>query len=189
MKTRYRPLLLLLLAILVASAVSTVLAFQDQVPLSGLGTEQEADQSSSSDYTLDWWTVDGGGGRSSGGDYTLSGTIGQSDAGLLTNGDYVLNGGFWYDEVACQPPASVTTMIASNTVLLTWDSGTYHIYRAINDPYFVTTTLYASDVASGWPDPISTVNDTTQHAFYVVGNSITCGQRVGEFEYTLTPGS
>lgn len=46
-------------------------------------------------YTLDWWTVDGGGGTSSGGSYSLSGTIGQPDAGSATGGGYALSGGFW----------------------------------------------------------------------------------------------
>ena len=46
-------------------------------------------------YSLDWWTVDGGGGTATGGDYTLSGTVGQADANVLTGGEYTLSGGFW----------------------------------------------------------------------------------------------
>ena len=47
-------------------------------------------------YTLDWWTVDGGGATSSaGGSYSLGGTIGQPDAGTSTGGTYTLSGGFW----------------------------------------------------------------------------------------------
>jgi hypothetical protein len=47
-------------------------------------------------YTLDWWTVDGGGATfSTGGGYSLGGTIGQPDAGSLSGGSYQLNGGFW----------------------------------------------------------------------------------------------
>ena len=48
-----------------------------------------------SGYTIDWFTVAGGGGTSSGGSYTASGTIGQSDAGTLSGGSYTLQGGFW----------------------------------------------------------------------------------------------
>ena len=49
-----------------------------------------------SSYTLDWWTVDGGGGtHRTVGEYTLSGTAGQPDAGVLSGGDYTLGGGFW----------------------------------------------------------------------------------------------
>ncbi|MFO7679885.1 MAG: hypothetical protein R6X34_07520 [Chloroflexota bacterium] len=47
------------------------------------------------DYTLSWWTVDGGGGTSASSTYDLSGTIGQPDAGSMSGGGYVLAGGFW----------------------------------------------------------------------------------------------
>ena len=46
-------------------------------------------------YTLDWWTVDGGGDTSTGGSYSLGGTIGQPDAGTSMGGTYALSGGFW----------------------------------------------------------------------------------------------
>jgi len=47
-------------------------------------------------YSLDWWTVDGGGATfSTGGAYSLGGTIGQADAGALSGGTYSLRGGFW----------------------------------------------------------------------------------------------
>ncbi len=48
-------------------------------------------------YTIDWYTVDGGGGVSSGGTYELRSTIGQPEAGssALVGGAYTLWGGFW----------------------------------------------------------------------------------------------
>jgi hypothetical protein len=46
-------------------------------------------------YSLDWWTVDGGGGTSQGGTYALSGTVGQAEPGSLYGGDYSLAEGFW----------------------------------------------------------------------------------------------
>jgi hypothetical protein len=51
-------------------------------------------------FTLDWWTVDGGGATfSNGGSYSLGGTIGQPDAGTSSGGGtYTLDGGFWGDE-------------------------------------------------------------------------------------------
>jgi hypothetical protein len=45
-------------------------------------------------YTLDWFSIDNGGGQSIGGSYTLNGVIGQADAGILSGGAYTLNGGF-----------------------------------------------------------------------------------------------
>jgi hypothetical protein len=52
---------------------------------------------SPTDYTLDWWTVDGGGGTWSdtGGQYVLNGTAGQPDAHVWSDDSYTLVGGFW----------------------------------------------------------------------------------------------
>ena len=48
------------------------------------------------DWTIAWWTIDGGGAMSCVGvDFELSGSIGQPDAGAMTGGDYTLVGGFW----------------------------------------------------------------------------------------------
>jgi len=46
-------------------------------------------------YTLDWWTVDSGGGTIQNGSYVLSGTVGQAEPGSLHGGEYSLVGGFW----------------------------------------------------------------------------------------------
>ena len=47
-------------------------------------------------YSIDWSTVDGGGGTSTGGVYSVTGTIGQPDAGsTMSGGNYTLEGGFW----------------------------------------------------------------------------------------------
>jgi hypothetical protein len=46
-------------------------------------------------YSLDWFTLDGGGGLISGGSYSLISTVGQPDAGTSTDGGFTLEGGFW----------------------------------------------------------------------------------------------
>lgn len=48
-------------------------------------------------YSIDWYTIDGGGGSTEAqfGVYTLSGTIGQFDAGEHESAVYSLGGGFW----------------------------------------------------------------------------------------------
>jgi len=53
------------------------------------------------DYSISWYTIDGGGGQSSGGPYVLTGTIGQPDAGYLGGGNYELLGGFWVGGPLC----------------------------------------------------------------------------------------
>lgn len=57
-------------------------------------------------YSIDWFTIDGGGGTSSGGAYSLSGTIGQPDAGVMSGGIYTLTGGFWGIIHAIQTPGA-----------------------------------------------------------------------------------
>ncbi len=47
------------------------------------------------EYEINWYTIDGGGGRSSGGPYELVGTIGQPDAAYSAGGGFELLGGFW----------------------------------------------------------------------------------------------
>jgi len=49
----------------------------------------------SAQYTIDWYTIDGGGGTSTGGVFSLSGTIGQPDAGTMSAGTTTLSGGYW----------------------------------------------------------------------------------------------
>jgi hypothetical protein len=49
-------------------------------------------------FTIDWHTIDAGGGDSVGGAFQLSGTIGQHDAGpsgAMSGGSFTLVGGFW----------------------------------------------------------------------------------------------
>jgi hypothetical protein len=57
------------------------------------------------DFSLDWYTIDGGGEMwSTGGNYELSATIGQPDAGpVMTGGGFELTGGFWPGAVPAEP--------------------------------------------------------------------------------------
>ena len=50
-----------------------------------------------SGYTLDWWTVDAGGGASAAGNYQLSGGVAQPEGGSSVGGNYRLQGGFWQE--------------------------------------------------------------------------------------------
>lgn len=58
-------------------------------------------------FSINWHTIDGGGGASTGGVYSVSGTIGQPDAGPpMTNGQYSVTGGFWALPQAVQIPGA-----------------------------------------------------------------------------------
>ena len=76
------------------------------------------------DFTLNWFTVDGGGGQSTGGVFTVTGTIGQPDAGMMTGGTYTLNGGFWGIIAAVQTEGAPLLSIALNpqlsTITVSW---------------------------------------------------------------------
>lgn len=63
-------------------------------------------------FSIDWFTIDGGGGNSTGGGYSVSGTIGQPDAGgPMTNSVYSVTGGFWVLPFAVQMPGAPTLTI------------------------------------------------------------------------------
>ena len=80
---------------------------------------------SAQSYSIDWFTIDGGGGTSTGGVYSVSGTIGQPDAGgPMTGGNFSLTGGFW-SLYAVQTPGAPLLSIArttTNTVAVFWPS-------------------------------------------------------------------
>lgn len=74
-------------------------------------------------YSIDWHSIDGGGGTSTGGVYTVSGTIGQPDAGTMSGGPYTLTGGFWSIVAAVQTPGSpflTVQLTSTNSVVISW---------------------------------------------------------------------
>jgi hypothetical protein len=74
-------------------------------------------------YSIDWFTIDGGGGTSTGGVYSVSGTIGQPDAGdAMTGGNYSVTGGFWSLISVLQTAGAPTLTItyAGNQTIVSW---------------------------------------------------------------------
>ena len=60
--------------------------------------------SASAQISVDWNTIDCGGGTSTGGSFIVNGTIGQWDAeSAMTGGNFTVNGGFWTGG-GVQPP-------------------------------------------------------------------------------------
>ena len=78
---------------------------------------------SAQNYSVDWYSIDGGGGTSTGGVYSVTGTIGQPDVGHMSGGNYSLDGGFWGIIAAVQTPGApflTVSLTATNTVLVYW---------------------------------------------------------------------
>jgi hypothetical protein len=74
-------------------------------------------------YSIDWYSMDGGGGTSTGGVYSISGTIGQFDAGRLSGGNFTIEGGFWAIIGAVQTPGGPPLRVVrstTNTVVIAW---------------------------------------------------------------------
>ena len=78
-----------------------------------LATFTLATPASAQTFSIDWHTIDGGGGTSTGGVYSVSGTIGQPDAGgPMTNSQFAVTGGFWVLPTAVQTTNAPTLVIA-----------------------------------------------------------------------------
>ena len=76
-------------------------------------------------YTIDWYTIGGGGGTSTGSVYAVSGTIGQPTVGTTSNRNFSVTGGFWALIGAVQMPGSPLLSVyvtATNTVVVSWPS-------------------------------------------------------------------
>src|SRR3989440_3769813 len=74
-------------------------------------------------YSIDWFTIDGGGGTSTGGVFSVSGTIGQPDAGHMSGGNFSIDGGFWGIIAAVQTPGAPLLRVfvtTTNTVVIAW---------------------------------------------------------------------
>jgi hypothetical protein len=115
---------------------------------------------SAQNFTVDWYTLDGGGGTSTGGVYSVSGTIGQPDAGAMSGGNYSLTGGFWA-LYAVQTPGAPRLSVwrtTTNTVVVSWPSPStgFWLYQNTN----VNST--------NWVSPPETVNDDGTNKFIIV---------------------
>lgn len=72
--------------------------------------------------TLDWITVDGGGGTAVGSGLELQISIGQPDAGMARGGPYVLDTGFWPDPFvwATTVPPALSVGRTPDGLALSW---------------------------------------------------------------------
>jgi hypothetical protein len=110
---------------------------------------------SAQNYSIDWSTIDGGGGTSTGGVYSVSGTIGQPDAGTMSGGPFMLTGGFWALPVAVQTsnaPALLIVAGAPGFATLSWTPATpgfvLQVSETLNPPAW-------TNAPSGANNPVS----------------------------------
>ena len=84
-------------------------------------------------YSIPWYTIDGGGGTSTNGQYSITGTIGQADAdGAMTGGSYSLTGGFWSLIAVVRSSEAPTLYVAhaDNSVTVYWqNTGTWTLQQ------------------------------------------------------------
>jgi hypothetical protein len=76
----------------------------------------------SQSYSIDWHTIDGGGGASTGAVYSVIGTAGQPDAGKMSGATYSIDGGFWGIIATVQTAGAplLSIQITNSGVMLSW---------------------------------------------------------------------
>ena len=97
--------------------MKTTLAFP--LALSALTVLAVVGGASAQSYSIDWHTIDGGGGTSTGGVFAVSGTVGQPDANAqsMTNGTFSLTGGFWSIFTVPTPDAPLLSVDRQGTAV------------------------------------------------------------------------
>jgi hypothetical protein len=114
--------------------------------------------------SINWWTVDGGGGTSTGGVFAVTSTLGQPDAGRMTGGRFVLDGGFWGLVAASQgeegaPPLSVS--FTTGAVTIRW-----HLPA---EGWVLDQASTLTNATIPWSQvPVNQYQTNTQHVFITV---------------------
>ena len=96
-------------------------------------------------YSIDWSTIDDGGGTSTGGVYSVSGTIGQPDAGgVMSSGNFSLTGGFW-SLYALQTSGAplLRIFLTNNTAVVAWPAPSTGFTLQVNTNLATTNWVVA----------------------------------------------
>ena len=123
-------------------------------------------------YTIDWQTIDGGGGTSTGGVYSVTGTIGQPDAGpAMSGGNFTLQGGFWGIITAVQMPGAPLLSIfrtTTNTVAVFWPSPStgWTLQQNTNSVSSVNWSNVTATIQDDGTSKTLIVNPPTGNRFY-----------------------
>ena len=121
-------------------------------------------------YSIDWFTVDGGGGTTSVGVFEISGTIGQPDAGSLIAGGYVIEGGLWGDlETVPEPgpPGLAIAGVFHGIVMISWPAPSTGYVLQVNTDLTTTNWLMVTNppiVANG--EMVITVSPSGGNRYY-----------------------
>jgi hypothetical protein len=124
---------------------------------------------SAQNYSIDWFTVDGGGGTSTGGVYSVSGTIGQPDAGTMSGGNYTIQGGFWSVIAAIQTEGAplLTITRSGPSVIVSWPSpSTGFVLQETTNPGSATWTNVAQTPVDNGTTKSITVTPLIGNRFY-----------------------
>jgi hypothetical protein len=79
-------------------------------------------------YSIDWYTIGGGGGSSAGTNggttYSVTGTIGQTGTAGMSGGSYTVTGGFWSVIASVQTPGAPLLSItrSGNQAVISWSA-------------------------------------------------------------------
>ncbi len=122
-------------------------------------------------YTIEWSTIDGGGGTSTGGVYSVSSTIGQPDAGKMSGGSYTVEGGFWGIIAAVQPLGAPLLSIfrtSTNTAAVTWPSPStdWILQQNTNGVSSVNWSNVTATIQDNGTTKMLIVNPPTDSRFY-----------------------
>jgi hypothetical protein len=123
-------------------------------------------------YSVDWFTIDGGGGTSTGGVYAVSGTLGQPDAGAtMSGGNYSLTGGFWSLLSVVQTPGAPRlsiTLTTTNTAMVWWPSPStgFTLQQNTNGLGTVNWSNVVTSPTDNGTIKYVIVNPPTGHRFY-----------------------
>ena len=116
-------------------------------------------------FSIDWHSIDGGGGTSSGGNFSLSGAIGQPDANAqpMMGGAFSLTGGFWSLFAVQTPDAPLLTIqrLSATSARVFWPSPSTGFTLQQNSD--LNTPQAVSDNGT---NRFITVSPPTGHRFY-----------------------
>ena len=130
-------------------------------------------------FSIDWFTIAGGGGTSTGGAYAVSGTIGQADTGEWSGGNFAIEGGFW-----SVPPTLPTPGPAQGQIFVTNDGdntiGKYTTSGATVNASLIGTALgQPYGVALSGTDLFIAMNNNTVVKYTTTGTSEISSLRPG----------